>query len=93
MIQNVSKKHWVTHELQGTVFNEQRELILTTQKKGFCVNGKKIWKSLLGKKHLLEKPVHFSIKSTANNADTWGLIQQFFPRLYRTANSNGHHCS
>ena len=35
---------------------------------------KKVWKSLLGEKHPLGKPVHFSIKNTANNADTWGLI-------------------
>ena len=51
---------------------------------------KKIWKSLLGEKHLLGKPTHFSVKNTANNADTWGFIRQFFQHLYRTANSNGH---
>ena len=51
---------------------------------------KKIWKSLLGEKHLLGKPVYFSVKNTANNADTWGFILQFFQYLYRTANSNGH---
>ena len=33
------------------------------------------------------KPVPFYIKNTANNADTWGLIQQFFQHLYRTTNS------
>ena len=38
---------------------------------------KKIWKSLLGEKHLLRKPVHFSVK-------------QFFQHLYRTANSIVH---
>ena len=54
------------------------------------MNRKKIWKSLLGEKHLLEKPVHFSVKSTAYNADTWGFIQQFFQYLYRTANSIVH---
>ena len=48
---------------------------------------KKNWKSLLGKKHLLGKPVHFAIKNTANNADTWGFIHQFFQHLYKTANS------
>ena len=51
---------------------------------------KKIWKSLLGQKHLLGKSVHFSIKNTANNADTWEFIQQFFQHLYRTANSIVH---
>ena len=51
---------------------------------------KKIWKSLLGEKHLLGKPVYFSIKNTANNADTWGSIQQFLRHLYRTANSIVH---
>ena len=56
-------------------------------KKECCINGKKIWKSLLGKKHLLGKPVHFSIKNTANNTDTWVFIQQFFQDLYWTANS------
>ena len=39
------------------------------------MNRKKIWKSLLGEKYLLGKPVHFSVKNTANNADTWGFIQ------------------
>ena len=48
---------------------------------------KKIWKSLLGEKHLLGKPVHFFIKNTANNANTWGFIQQFFQYLYWAANS------
>ena len=48
---------------------------------------KKIWKSLVGEKHLLGKPVNFSVKNTTNNADTWGFIQQFFQHLYRTANS------
>ena len=70
---------------------QTKELVFTTQKKGCCMDGKKIWKSLLGEKHLLGKPFHFSIKNTANNADTWGFIQQFFQLLYRTANSNGHH--
>ena len=51
---------------------------------------KKIWKSLLGEKYLLGKPVPFSVKNTANNTDTWGFIQQFFQHLYRTANSNGY---
>ena len=48
---------------------------------------KKDFGSLLGEKHLLGKPVHFYVKNTANNADTWGFIQQFFQNLYRTANS------
>ena len=51
------------------------------------MNGKKIWKSLFGEKHLLGKPVHFSVKNTANNADTWGFIQQSFQHSCRTANS------
>ena len=41
-------------------------------------------------KHLFGKPVHFSVKNTANNADTWGFIQQYFQHLYRTANSIVH---
>ena len=49
------------------------------------MNGKKIWKSFLGEKYLLGKPVHFSVKNTANNADTRGFIQQFFLHLYWTA--------
>ena len=51
------------------------------------MNGKKIWKSLLGEKHLLEKPVHFSVKNIANHTDTWGFIHQFLQHSYRTANS------
>ena len=47
-----------------------RELVLTTKKNGCCMNGKKIWKSLLGEKYLLGKSVHFSVKNTANNTDT-----------------------
>ena len=47
--------------------------------KGCCINGKKkIWKSLLDKKHLLGKPVHFSIKNIANNADTWYSFSNSF---------------
>ena len=34
---------------------------------------KKMWKSLLGEKYLLRKPVDFSVKNTANNVDTWGV--------------------
>ena len=42
MIQIVSKKHWVTHELQGTDMSSQtKALVLTTKKKGRCMNGKK----------------------------------------------------
>ena len=59
-------------------------------KKGCCTNGKKIWKRLLGENHLLGKPVHFSVKNTPNNTDTWGFIQQFFQHLYKTANSIIH---
>ena len=39
---------------------------------------KKIWMSLLGEKHLMGKPVHFSINKTANNADTWGPFNKSF---------------
>ena len=47
MIQIVSKKHWVTHELQGTsIFNKDDGTY--NPKKDSCMNGKKIWKSLLG---------------------------------------------
>ena len=46
---------------------------------------KQTWKSLLSEKHLLRKPIHFSVKNTANNADTWGFTQQSFQHLYRTA--------
>ena len=51
---------------------------------------KKIWKSFVGEKHLFGKPVHFSVMDTENNADTLGIIQQFFQLLYRTANSIVH---
>ena len=53
-------------------------LVLTTQKRGVVWMEKKIWKSLFGEKRLLGKLVYFSVKKTANNADTWGFIQQFF---------------
>ena len=84
---NCFKKHWVTHELQGT---EQRSWYLQLKKRGVVWMEKEIWKSLLGKKYLSRKPVHSSIKNTANNADTWRFIQQFFQHLYRTANSIVH---
>ena len=54
------------------------------------MNGKKIWKSHLGENYLFGKPIHFSIRNTANNADTWGFIQQFFQHFHRTANSIVH---
>ena len=92
MIQIVSKKkHWVTHELLGTDMSSTNKGAGTyNSKKGCYMKGKKIWKSLLGEKHLLGKSVHFSVKNTANNADTWGFIQQYFQHLYRTANSIVH---
>ena len=47
-----------------------KELVLTTKKKGVLHEWKKkIWKSLLGEKYLLGKPIHFFVKNTANNAD------------------------
>ena len=39
---------------------------------------KKIWKSLLSEKKLLGKPVHFSVKNTANNTETWGSFSNSF---------------
>ena len=39
-------------------------------KKRSCMNGKKIWKSLLDEKHLLGKPFPFSVKNTVNIPDT-----------------------
>ena len=42
---------------------------------------KKIWKSLLGEKHLLGKPIHFSINNTANSADTWEIHLQIISAL------------
>ena len=44
-----------------------KELELTTQKKVFYE-----WKKK--KKYLLGKPVHFSIKNTANSVDKWWFI-------------------
>ena len=67
---------------------QTKVLVLRTKKKRSVVwMEKKIRKSLFGEKYLLGKPVHFSVKNTANNADTWGFIQQYFQHLYRTANS------
>ena len=53
MIQIVLKKHWVTNELLGTDMPSQTKvLVLKTQNKGCCMNGKKIWKSIYGEKPL-----------------------------------------
>ena len=92
MIQIVSKKYWVTHELQGTDMSSMNKRASTYNSiKGVLYEKeKKIWKSLLGKKYLLGKPVHFSVKNTVNNVDTWRLIQLFFQHLYRTVNSIVH---
>ena len=44
----VSKKHWVIHELQGTDMSSTNKRGGTyNSKKEYCMNGKKIWKSLL----------------------------------------------
>ena len=51
------------------------------------MNGKKDSEESLRRKYLLGKPVHFSVMNKANNANTWGFIQQFFQHLNRTANS------
>ena len=83
MIQIVWRKK-NAQELQTNV------LELITQKRGVVWMEKKIWKSLFGEKHLFGKLVHVSVKNTANNADTWGFIQQFFQYLYRTAYSVVH---
>ena len=50
------------------------ELVLTT-KKGVLYKGKKKWNSLLGEKYLWRKPIHFSVKNTVNNANSWGFVQ------------------
>ena len=55
-----------------------KELVRTAKKKGVVRMEKKIWKSLLGEKYLLGKPVHFSVKNIANNADTWGSFNRSF---------------
>ena len=71
MMQIVSKKHYVTHELQRTDMSSTNKGAGTyNSKKACCMNGKNIWKSLFGENHLLGKPVHFSVKNTVNNADT-----------------------
>ena len=56
MIQTVSKKLWVTHELQGTDMSSTNKGACTSNsKKGCCINGKKDleeslrWKTFLGK--------------------------------------------
>ena len=91
MIQIVMKKTRSLMNYKELVCLQQtKALVITTKKKWCCMNGKKISKSLLGEKHLLGKPVHFPIKNTENNADTWGFIQQYFQHLYRTANSIVH---
>ena len=70
-----------------TCLQRTKELVLTTEKNDSYMNGKKIWKSLFGEKHLLGKPVQFSVKNTANNTDTRGFILLFPQNLYWTANS------
>ena len=91
MIQIVRKNtRSLTNYKELICLQRTKELVLTTKKKGVLYEWKKIWKSLLGEKHLLGKPVHFSVKNTANNVDTWKFIQQIFQHLYRTVNSNGH---
>ena len=37
---------------------------------------KMIWKSLLGEKHILEKPVHYFVKNTANKVDSTCIGQE-----------------
>ena len=62
---------------------QTKELILTT-KKGVLYEWKKIWKNLLDEKHFLGKAIHFFVKNTANNEDTWGFIQQSFSNPFST---------
>ena len=54
-------------------FQQTKVQVVATQKRAVVWMEKKIWKSLLGEKHLLGNPVHFSVKNTANNADTGGV--------------------
>ena len=91
MIEIISKKNTGLHmNYKELIFLQRTKvLVLTTQKGVLYEWKKKTWKSLFGKKYLFAKPVHFSVKNIANNADTWGFIQQFFQHLYWTANSNG----
>ena len=63
---------------ESTCLPRTKELVLTTKKKVVLYEWKKNWKSLLGEKHLLGKPVPFSVKNTANNADTLWFIQHSF---------------
>ena len=69
MIQIISKKNLVIHELQRTDMSatEKGAGTYNSKKKGCCM------KSLLGENYLLRKLVHFSVKNTANNADTSGV--------------------
>ena len=73
MIQIVLKKHQVTYELQGTDMS-------STNKGAGTYNSKKgvlhEWKKDL--EYLLGKPIHFSVKNTTNNADTWGSFSNSF---------------
>ena len=55
------------------VFNKQRYWYLQL-KEGMWHEWKKDWKESIRRKYLLEKPIHFSVKDAANNADTWGFI-------------------
>ena len=57
MIQIVSKKHWVTHDLQKTdISSPNKGAGSYNLKKGVLYKWKKkIWKSLFGEKHLLGK--------------------------------------
>ena len=56
MIQIVSKKHRVAHELQGTDMSSTNKSVGTyNSKKGRCINGKKILEESLKRKLSLEK--------------------------------------
>ena len=71
MIQIVTKNTGSLMNYKKLIYLQQtKELVLTTKKKGVVRMEKMIWKSRLGEKYLLEKPVHFSVKNTVNNADT-----------------------
>ena len=64
-----------------------KRVVSYDSKNGCCIKGRKDLEESLKRKISI---VHFSVKNTENNADTWGFIQQFFQHSYNTANSNGH---
>ena len=92
MIQIVSKKHRVTHELQGTDMSSTNKGDgIYNLKKGCRMNRKKDLEEFLRRKISLGENLFTfpsRIQRILNN--TWGFIQLFFLYLYRTANSIVH---